>query len=252
MTAFENVQTGALVHVLDKNDELVAKMPDFILRTLEEMDTSQQFRVNERIDELVTTVGAQNLATDFAGLQSGNPQIAYFIDVRSRPWYVNGAGGTSLMDWLPVDDSQRPRTYSDAATEKGPPKYIEVIYTDRTIAGTSGIDLRVWPIPDGLATAGVFSSDGEYRIQIPYWRRLPKGSITTQENWFLNACAEYVELRSAAKGCFFNRDRDEALVLEARAKDELRRLKRIEKVSKLGTLTLRPASGSRTITTRHR
>ncbi len=238
VSRYAQIQVDALQWVIDTNARVVAKMGDFIIDVVEELDTMKVFDVNKATVRITTVENVRLNTSTLGGSQNATLDRPKWIDTRRRPILLLGDGNKRVIDWAPTAEDQVWRTFSDHPDETGPPRYVEI----RRDAWTAVV-ARVYPLPDNNNIVGTVYADGDYRIDLPYWTRtdLPGPS---ENNYFLHHHHKYVELKAAAAACFFNRDRDEALTLETRAAAELKRIKRVEKISQLKARVLRPHLGA--------
>jgi hypothetical protein len=74
----------------------------------------------------------------------------------------------------------------------------------------SGLDaasgLWVWPLPDGNSDY----SDGEYRVKVPYWSKLPALVADADTTWLTNLAATYLIAETVRRGFMLDWDEDRA------------------------------------------
>lgn len=110
---------------------------------------------------------------------------------------------------------------------------------------TSGADGDISQAAGGIAV----DLEGEYRVRIPYWRRIPELSSQNTSNWFSDNATEYLVFAAAAEGLLMNIDDRRAGIYSQRSEKELRRLIRQDKrerFDKAPTLAVRHDARAKT------
>lgn len=204
------LRTRAKELILDIPSELTDAMVDTWIQDAQaELEDEHRFFQMQASVTKTTTVATRALGT----------KPSDFLDVRERPYFYDGAGADSPIDWLQSTE-EVPKIYSPHdTTEDGPPRHV--------VETESGFD--VYPLPDGLAPDGSLSSDGEYRVVIPYWKRLASLTADDSTNWFSENAAKYLFWYAAAEGNFFNQNGEQALTYKSKAESEKKRLIRADK-----------------------
>lgn len=194
-----------------------------------DLEDAHGFLAMEGEFEIVTVEDAR---TD-----AGYAQPADFLRTRmdARPVRVSGTGSTTEIDWL-VSYGDRARLYSDDPLDKGAPRHLYERLSD----------FEVFPYPDALAPGGSLFADGNWRLRVPYFKRLAALSAGGSSNWFSDNAEEYLVQRAAGRVLAFNRDHEESLLALANAKSEERRVIGEDKKRRLAKQRLlRPRTGAR-------
>lgn len=148
---------------------------------------------------------------------------------RERPYIVDGNGKTTLIDWI-EDRAELQTIYNEeSTTEKGSPKRVLLTTTQA----------KVYPLPNLNAPKGDVYSDGNWRVHLPYFKRL----LLLDGDSDTNAFAENDRLRDwlvgygAYRALRFNRDFEEAIATlqdaTAALNKEIRHDKRLRMSSKI-------------------
>ena len=155
---------------------------------------------------------------------------------RDRPYLLRNDGYYEHLDWLPAEFDTR-IYYSQAAADTGPPRYLYETATD----------IQIFPLPDANSDYG----DGNYRVRVPYFGYLADLSTITDVNWFTTNAEQYLIFAAAGFG-FERMGRHDLAALwglnllpqqapQGKADRELRRLIRVDKLSRLpNTISLIP------------
>lgn len=209
---FSEMQASVKTWIVDLPTEVVAEVPKIINRVLRTMQQKHNWRVMEASAELVTTAGEHELGT-----------IADFKEIRARPWLRFDDGGDAEIEWA-SSGSDLTRLYSrnDSVTDVGRPELLYLASLDEDNVPS----FEVYPYPDGNSDW----DDGEYRVNIPYWKYLPELVGSNDTNWFMNNCETYVLQASVAEAFAFNLDDEHSVLWLQRAQaplmDALRQDKR--------------------------
>lgn len=182
---------------------------------------------------------------EFATVEDQRTHASYakpdrFLRPRSdaRPVRVDGKGATQEIDWL-IAYGDRAAHYSDDPLDKGAPAHLY----------ERDADFEVFPYPDALAPGGTLFADGHWRIRVPYFRRQPVLQTVAPQNftnWFTREAEEYLVYRAAAIVDAFNRDWEEAALVQVTAQQQHDRLIREDKRARLAKQRLlRPVRGAR-------
>ena len=148
-------------------------------------------------------------------------------EARSLPYMYRQDGSTKELDWAP-SESDMIRTYAiqlpdegnTTPADEGEPRYILEYPTE----------LHVFPLPDDESDW----DDDDYRIVIPYWKYLADLSGDNDTNWFTDNHAYYLIWKAVSIGFAYNRDEERAEYYEGKAEPFFKRLKRQDKISRIG------------------
>ena len=226
MAAVATTYARILTNIVDNNDEVTANVLDWMQSAIYELEDLHLFKVNH---ESVTTATTEDTRLLVARPSDWN-------GIRKSPYYIDGYGGKHQMSWL-EDTEELDLSYSEDPDDKGPPKCILVTDTE----------LKVYPLPDALCSTGDVYSDGDYRVVVPYWKRLADLGFI-ESNWFTtdhSLTLQFIEQRVTAQCLDYNRDNEEYLKWLTRAESTLRKVKRKQKRDGFPTkLTLTPRRGA--------
>lgn len=229
MPQFSAIKTSVQDWTIDDPAVTVAKIGAWINKAVRDAQDAHNFRHMEATQAFVTVVVTRSL---------GNTPTLW-KEKRDRPWLTDNLSGTQELDWLP-SRSEAIRRFNDSTTlDKGGPKVL--LELDGSF--------EVFPFPDGASDYG----DSEYRIAIPYWAYLAALSSDADTNWFTDNAEHYLVFAAAAEAMTFNRDYENAAVLQEKSKGELRKLIRKDKRSRLARrITLTPVRDVRAATNQPR
>lgn len=139
------------------------------------------------------------------------------------PYWYDGDGITTQLKWIGYPDALTRGYNSFWTTDGGTPKHLRETESN----------IEVYPLPDTNSPTGAVYSDGDYRIVIPYLKREALLDTDASENWWTTNAVEYMVAATAAEAFIMNRDREEAFVWSAKAREEKRMLIRNDKKSRL-------------------
>jgi hypothetical protein len=197
-----------LSNIIDANSDVAATVLDKIAQAIRNLDNLRLFPVN-RAEETIVTVEDTRKLDDLPSDWNG---------VRKNPWYIDGTGAATPMRWISEDSSEVEKIFSEDPLDKGAPAEVMVTGDD---------ELWIYPLPDGLAATGTVYSDGDYRVHIPYWKKLP-ALAPTGSNFFTtddSLTLQYIEEWVTAECLTFNRDHEDAAVWTVKAADTLKKIK---------------------------
>ena len=229
MPQFSAIKTRVKNYVIDDNTLTLAEISGWVNKAVRDAQDAHNFRHMEATQAFTTVVATRSL---------GNKPTLW-KEKRDRPWLIDNLSGTRELDWLP-SRSEAIRRFDDSTSlDKGEPKVL--LELESTI--------EVFPFPDGDSDY----SDDEYRLTLPYWAYLAVLSGDTDTNWFTDNAEHYLVFAAAAEALTFDRDYENAAVLQEKTGGELRRLIRKDKRSKLARrITLTPVRDVRAATNQKR
>lgn len=233
---FGDLKADVASAIIDTPDEVIAKIPGFIVQAVKDLQDRHGFKVCETQTSVMTTsVGLRTLAvvpSDLARYRK-LPVSLEPIDGRTRELafthdrdaaerqFGTDAGGEALTDSI-----------------EGRPELI--LHGEPNDMGVSSWE--VYPLPDGLS----IYANGEYRIRIPYYRYLPTLSADGDENWLTNNAHQFIIQQAVSYGFFEDHDVNNGQVWAARAGTELQKIIDADKKLRLSSVrTLRVSPGAR-------
>lgn len=186
MADFETVTARVKDIIIDETDIVANNAGQYV------NDAIREFQERMNVDdmrakvEIVTDVGA------------ADPQILGVFDTvlpsfkgpRETPYIMHGDGVEEPMVFARSGDLIRNNFDTASSTDIGAP---QALYKDEDA------NLLVFPLPDGNSLNG----DGEYRINIPYWKYLPE-LTGSQSNFFIDRMKNAVTYKAAAMGFYDN------------------------------------------------
>lgn len=214
MATFKQLQDRVKARIIDLPAATVAEVPLFVNKAIRDAQERHNFRIMEASQEFVTTPNDHALGT-----------ILDLKEIREKPWLRIGDGGTLEIEWG-ASHSDIVRMYATTdTTDAGRPETIfQASIDDDGVAS-----FEVYPYPD----TNSLHLDGNYRVNIPYWRYLPNLVVETDTNWFTNFGDEFVFLQATARAFESNFDEARADRYFARATIEFQKLVKIDKRSRL-------------------
>lgn len=206
-----------------------ARIPPEIRQAQRDLEDAHGFLAMEDEQELVTVEDARS----HANYAKAADWIRSRMD--ARPVRVDGTGAVQEIDWI-ISWGDRARLYSDDPLDKGAPRHVYERLSD----------FLLFPYPDALAPGGALFADGNWRVRIPYFKRLATLTSPAQTNWFSENAEEYLVQKAAGRVLAFNRDREESLFALQAARAERDRLIGEDKKRRLAKQRLlRPRAGAR-------
>ena len=222
MATFKQLQDRVKNRIIDLPDATVAEIPNFINEAIIDAENTHNFRIMEASIEMVTTQGTHTLG-----------DIASFKEMRARPWVRMFEGNQVQIEWAPSEDQINAYYARNDLTAIGRPESILQVDIDDDQTAS----FEVYPYADGLSNF----PDDEYRVNLPYWKYLPRLVGDNDENWFTNNAEQFVVWAAAAKAFEFNEDDQRADRNLLKAQAELQKLVKVDKRSRLArNLVLTP------------
>lgn len=149
---------------------------------------------------------------------------------RDKPYAIDNLGGS----WeLGIADDMRAILTVYGNQDDGRPFWL--LLSDPDMFGAQ--DINVWPLPDGISDY----PDGEYRLNIPYWRYLPNLTQSSDHNWITDNLEEYIVYHATREAFGLDWDEERMLVWTQKAQEEYRLAVHADKINQLsGVDTLVP------------
>lgn len=229
MTTLSQIQSRVEDVVLELGSDAAGRVSPEILEAMKEIEEAHGFLHMEQTQEIVTVEDARDHAS--------YAKDALFLRTRmdARPVLVDGTGATRKIDWL-ISKDDEVDLYSDDPVDKGAPKHL---YETATA-------WRIFPYPDALAPSGTLFSDGNWRVRIPCFYRIAQPGTPSGSNWWTDNAEQYLVHRAAARVLAFNRDWEEAALVQGEATVQQQRLIANDKRQRLAKQRLlRPNRGAR-------
>lgn len=186
MATYLELQTEVLANLIDTPTAVQTYVPTYVRRAVKALQVRHNFKVMSSATQLVTTLSTRTLSSIPSNWKEarGRPYLVPFLDAPNRK-LVWASNGVNVIPRFGPQTEGRPQVLIDAnAGDDG-----------------SGI-IAVYPLPDGNSDY----SDGEYRIQVPYWRFLPELSANGDTNWFTVNADEWITFTATADGFRANED----------------------------------------------
>lgn len=203
MATYLDLRTRVLRALIDTPTNIQAEVPLLVNEALSKLQNKHNFFVMQArqayitavVDPPVRVLGA--VPTDWKAWNG-------------RPYYVEDLGS---IHWLTIAPDRGNVEYYRNTDDTGPPRFILQAETDINGVG----NFEIFPFPDGLADY----TDGEYRVEVPYWRYLPRLVADADTNWFLQQddAIQYIIREATANGFELNEDdiRSDRWVLRQKA-----------------------------------
>lgn len=182
-------------------------MPDLIRQAVRKLQTKHGFKVCEALTAVLTTTEHTRLLTTQPTDWFRWRDVPYRIEVEGRARPLTILDSRADANRLFSTTAGGEHTPANIA---GPPEAL-LISEPTSVSGAA--DIEVYPLPDGLSTY----ANGEYRIQIPYWKYLPALSGDTDTNWFTENADEFIVYQATADAFFLNWDSNSGTLWQQRA-----------------------------------
>lgn len=218
-----DIEARVARHLVDAPSALASEIPLWIQGAQRRLEDLRAWKACE---------AEASFATSGARLLGVKP--ADWCAVRDLPFLVDGTGAVGELAWIHGDLDIR-RLYSLDASETGTPRHVHERESE----------CHVYPIPDTLCPSGALSSDGHYRIHLPYWKRLDTLTAAGSTNWFVEHAFDLLTWETVSDGFEFLQDEERSTYWRAKANAERGRLLSYEKRSRLPrSMTLRYRTGA--------
>lgn len=192
---FGQLKTRVQRRIIDLPAAITAEVPDLVNEAIRDLEDFHNFHVMRAITSANTVVDTRLLL----------PAPADFKNFRNAPWRENATGNTQRL----ATTKSRDEAVQAFGEREGSPHLL--LHDEEDVQGQA--DIEVFPLPDGTSDF----PDGEYRINIPYWRFLPELTSDSQTNWFTNNAAQYIIDKATAEGFALNWDEARAAFWEQKA-----------------------------------
>lgn len=160
-------------------------------------------RIEQRFNFKIMEANQAYLTTKFVRSLTPTVLPADFKEYRGKPVYTGSLGTSREVPVAPHRDSVLRRWATD---DIGDPHSLIV----------DASALEVWPLPDGVSE----DPDGEYRINLPYWKYLPNLIADGDTNWFTLNADQFIINWAVAEGFALDWDENRADKWEMRAEKE--------------------------------
>lgn len=213
---FGELQDAVKTNIIDLPTPVLEAVPTLVKRAHRYLQTRHNFFVMKTSKVQATSIGTRTLVAVPSDWKRP----------RKRPFWTDGG----LARWMTFgQDSEVPGIYTD--TDTGSPSFIV----------DNGINLEVWPLPDGLSQA----TGGEYTITVPYFKYYPLLSAAGDTDWFTENAEEYIEYAATAAGFAMDWDEAHSTYWDGRAKEKFTECVNADKERWLGALdTFAPNLGA--------
>lgn len=182
---YAELQAEVQVLLIDTPTAITSLSGKFVNRAIRKLQQKHNFKIMEASLSGPTVVSTRNLIAIPSDWK----------EARNKPYWQE-LGTTYEMDYTDIKMEAEARWGSDADFDFGEPR---MLFEN----AETGV-FEVYPFPDGAAT----SSDGEYTINIPYWKYLPALAADGSTNWFTNNAEDYIIYRATGFGFYANEDED--------------------------------------------
>lgn len=221
MANFSAIQARVQANLIDIPSSLAQFTGTWVNAAISVLQTMHSFQVQEAEGQYVTT--------STPALGANQTHVFGYIPAdwkskRGMPYYVRYIGSTRMLVWQ-AERQMMYRTWNPTDVNQigepcdlliGEPENAQVPPTGGSPSNQlTGLTMEVYPFPDGSSDW----SDGNYRINIPYYRYLPALVAATDSNWFTldGIQAEYVSSYATWMGFMFNEDEQRAQAWKAMA-----------------------------------
>lgn len=252
-----SIVTAVQNRIIDAPSNVSGEIQTLVERAHRQIQELHNFSTMERRESRTTTVGDPSLGTiDAAAGEgvSGSPGDNFKSYKRDEPpFWTDDNGYTRTLEVSFNEVEVRRRFSQDTTLGRGQPQVLlhrhGATYTDEPGA----VEWKVYPVPDGLAQ----TSDGEYSIQIPFWRY---ANFPASFDWFTAHAEEFLINYATAEAFALLRDPGNYLFWRQKAVGprwdsegvmggDLLRVVRTDKAVKTSAIrTLVPYAGARALT----
>lgn len=227
MATYAEIQTRVERRVIDLPSAVQAEIPTLVNEALREIQTKHNFKVMEEEASYTTTISVRAIGavpTDYK-------------EPRRKPYEQLDDGSVRQL-WLGPDLETVNRYWED--DDEGYPNIIFDPEPD-----TDNVrQFQVWPLPDGNSDY----DDGEYRINVPYWKYLAALSADGDSNWFTVKAEEYLVYKATSEAFAIDWDEERSLFWAQKAAGELMKVTKSDKLFRFAAVeTLVPYKGVRDI-----
>jgi len=217
---FGQLKSAVQADVIDVPTALVAEVGNLVNRAIRVAQELHNFKCMEATSEYVTVPSTRSLTTLPTNWKAS----------RGLPWTRDDDGTTNEIGWL-TDDLDAVRSFSiDPDVDIGAPAYL--------LETTSSLDL--YPFSDSMSDW----TDGEYRINVPYWAYLNELSDDSDSNWFTQNAEWFIIWQAASDAIDFNVWAERVQNRQQKAAAELARVIKVDKQNRIGRNLILPAQSS--------
>ncbi len=220
MATFAQIQTRVNRRVIDLPSAVTAEVPTLVNEAMKRLQRRHNYKCMEAETAiLTTTIATRTLST--AAVPSD------FKEYRGSPYYITDAGAfAEMLTAANKNAVQREFSVDDANSIGAPVVLLDDLPSDE--ANTRS--WAIYPFPDGASDY----SDGEYRIQIPYWQYLTVMTNDADTNWFTVEAEEYLTNQAASLAFGLDWDEERMAIYAQLAATEEKDVKDADKKFRLG------------------
>ena len=224
-SAFDELTTRVQRRVIDVTASVTAEIPDLINEAIRKAEDHHNYRVMEAV--------LAGTTTDQTRLLVALP--TNWKEFRANPYLRdgnNGELGTTLIRWASSREDALTDYPLDANTSATGGRPTLLLINDMNDDDNSAGDIHTYPLPD----TNSLWTDGNYRVEIPYWKYLT--DLTgAQSNWFTRNGTEYVLAQATASAFWLNWDEERATTWETIALAKRKLMEKVDKRSRMGRST---------------
>lgn len=196
---YAQLKQAVLDALIDTPTIVQNAVPRLVNQAIQEIEKRFNFKAMEANQAYLTTTGSRTLTPSVLPVN--------FKEYRGKTVYTQNLGGSRELDVVSGRDAVLRRW---STTDIGDPHQLMV---------DTGV-LEVWPLPDGISDY----TDGQYRINMPYWAYLTDLSNDADINWFTTNAVQYIINWATSEGFALDWDDKRADKWEVRAEKAAQRL----------------------------
>lgn len=205
MTTYADLKTRTLRRLIDAPASVIAEVPLIVNDVYTDLQRDHRFWESQATLAVSTTEGSHVLASTPSDWGSYRG---------STGWYVTELGDSRRI--VLGKGSQEAAIRWNNVLDIGEPRYVTWV--------PSG--LQVFPLPDGNADW----EDGEYRVNVPYWSRLPALAADADQTWLTDLASDYLIAEATRRGFLLDWDEQRAQVWATEASTFKRELMLADKL----------------------
>lgn len=220
MATFSALQSRVQTELIDLSSAVTSLVPTWINAAIFFLQAKHNFQVMQAENQQVTS-STPALGTSQTHILTQLPTD--WKCKRGIPYFAEFIGDVQQMEWLPEREYVYRKWGIADYNQVGPPCDLFIGEAENAqfppIPNPSnnlvGLNIEVYPFPDGSSDW----ADGNYRINIPYYRYLPALVAGGDTNWFCidGPQAEFVVRYAVWMGFMVNEDEQRAQVHRAMA-----------------------------------
>lgn len=221
MATFSAIQSRIQTELIDVSSAVTALVPTWVNAAIFWLQAQHNFQVMQAESQQVTS------STPALGVNQTHILCQLPTDWKCKrgiPYFEMFIGEAQQMEWL----NEREFVYREWGwgdiNQMGPPCKLFIGEAENAqwppvptnpSNNLVGLNIEVYPFPDGSSDW----SDGNYRINIPYYRYLPALAAGTDTNWFCidGPQAEFVVRYGVWMGFMANEDEQRAMIHQKQA-----------------------------------